>query len=198
MGHYLLQKNFLYKEGWNRTVRTQKPVDVKGNPLPWFSYACITFLNDRIRQGMSVFEYGSGNSTLWFLGKGCNLVSVEHHKGWYDTMFKKIGDNPAVEYLWRDLESKDYSMEILNHKSKFDIVVIDGRDRVNCSLNALGALKENGVIIWDNADRPAYAEGYKFLMDNGFKRLDFHGMGPINSKMWTTSIFYKSDNCLKL
>ncbi|MCL6265042.1 hypothetical protein [Flagellimonas myxillae] len=196
MANYLLQKNFLSKIGWNKSVKGKKPVDKKGGELPWFTYSFMAFLKDRIQVEMQIFEYGSGNSTLWFSKKGCAVVSVEHHKAWYDSMFAKITANPKVEYLWRDLESKAYSMEILNYQKAFDVIILDGRDRVNCCLNSLGALKDNGVILWDNSDREEYNEGYQFLIDNGFKRLDFHGLGPINSKMWCTSVFYKQDNCL--
>jgi hypothetical protein len=80
----------------------------------------------------------------------------------------------------------------------FDIIVIDGRDRVNCAKNSLGALKEDGVIIWDNSERSKYAEGYAFLKDNGFKRIEFTGIGPVNSFAWSTTVFYRNKNCLAI
>lgn len=179
-------------------MRTGKPVQKSGNELPWFTYSFIAFLEERIHSEMSVFEYGSGNSTLWFNKKGCALVSVEHDKKWYAHMQPRLGSNPKIEYHWRDLESKDYSQEILNYSRAFDIIVLDGRDRVNCCLNALNALKDDGIIIWDNSDRKEYSEGYQFLESNNFKRLDFHGLGPINSGTWSTSVFYRKNNCLHI
>ncbi|TMU57496.1 class I SAM-dependent methyltransferase [Flagellimonas algicola] len=198
LANYLLQKKFLFPMGWSKSVRTGKPVLKNGNELPWFTYSFIAFLEKRIHGEMSIFEYGSGNSTLWFAKKGCTLVSVEHDENWYRQMQLRLDSTPKIEYLWRDLESKAYSQEILNYSRAFDIIVLDGRDRVNCCLNALNSLKEDGVIIWDNSDREEYLEGYQFLESNSFKRLDFHGLGPINSGKWCTSVFYRKDNCLNI
>jgi hypothetical protein len=85
---------------------------------------------------------------------------------------------------------------VAGYTNAFDAIVIDGRDRVNCCKNSLGALKAAGVIIWDNSERPDYQEGYDFLINNGFKRIDFGGIGPINPDAWCTSVFYRSNNCL--
>ena len=78
------------------------------------------------------------------------------------------------------------------------MIVIDGRERVCCTLNSLRALKEEGVIIWDNSDRPQYSEAYEFLVSKGFNRIDFYGMGPISAHSWCTSVFYKDKNCLNI
>jgi hypothetical protein len=67
---------------------------------------------------------------------------------------------------------------------------------VNCALNAVSALAASGVIIWDNAERPEYASGIAGLEQQQFRRLDFDGLGPVNSYGWRTSIFYRDGNCL--
>ena len=102
-----------------------------------------------------------------------------------------------MEYLHHELvHGGEYSKTILRYNNAFDIIVIDGRDRVNCARNCLGALKDNGVVIWDNSDRDKYEEGYAYLVQNGFNRLDFDGLGPINCDGWRTSVFYRQNNCL--
>ena len=75
-------------------------------------------------------------------------------------------------------------------------MVVDGRDRPRCAMNAPAALKPGGVIHWDNSERASYAEGIAFLANSGFRRLDFSGLGPVGAYAWRTSIFYKPDNCL--
>ena len=77
-----------------------------------------------------------------------------------------------------------------------DVIVIDGRDRVNCAKACVAGLTDGGVIIWDNSDRPRYEEGYAFLKAQGFKRLDFAGPGPVNFTPWMTSVFYRANNRL--
>ncbi|MCA9450568.1 MAG: class I SAM-dependent methyltransferase [Candidatus Omnitrophica bacterium] len=190
-------RSHLGKMGWIRSVEEGLPVDESGQCLPWFTYPAITFLKNRIDPNMAIFEYGSGNSTLWWSKQVASIVSYEHDRSWFEAMENKVPEN--VDYHHSELEyGGDYSKAILNYQNQFDVIVVDGRDRINCVKNCLAALKPNGVVIFDNSDRVKYQEGYDFLLDKGFRRLDFEGHGPINSYSWCTSVFYRSDNCLDL
>jgi hypothetical protein len=197
-GYYFLAKNHLKKSGWRKSVIKKMPVDRNSNELPWLTYSCIYFLDSRLYKELTVFEYGSGNSTLWFSNRIKKIVSVEHSKKWYVYMKEKFSGSSNIEYFFRDLESGSYQKEILNYTKTFDIIIIDGRKRVDCSLNSLGALKDDGVILWDNSDRMKYSKGYDFLLSNGFRRIDFWGMGPVSAHSWCSSVFYRETNCLKI
>ena len=174
------------------------PVDKGGGCYPsWYTYAPVSFLDGRIKEGMSVFEYGSGNSTVWWAARVSRVISCEHDEQWHTKIKIRLPDN--VKYMHIDLvTSGDYSKAILQYDKKFDVIVIDGRDRVNCAKNSLCALNDSGVIVWDNSDRDKYQAGYDFLSENGFKRLDFSGLGPVNTYGWCTSIFYRLQNCLNI
>jgi outer membrane receptor protein involved in Fe transport len=143
---------------------------------------------------MTVFEYGSGNSTFWWSQNVSSVVSYEHDSEWYSSLNERVPSN--VDYHHCNLEyGGDYCKAIQGYNDRFNIVVIDGRDRVNCVKNSLGALRNDGLIIWDNSNRQRYQDGYSFLLQNQFRRLDFEGLGPINTCKWCTSIFYRSENC---
>jgi len=187
-------RGYLDRCGWIRSVNEGLPVDRSGACLPWYTYPAISFLKDRIRPDVSVFEFGSGNSTLWWSMHASRVISCEHHEEWYKAFQSKLPE--SVEYLHREIEGGHYRDAILAYDSEFQIIVIDGRDRVNCAMNSLAALSADGVIIWDNSDRAKYSPGYSFLIDNGFRRLDFWGLGPINDHQWCTSVFYQDGNCL--
>jgi precorrin-6B methylase 2 len=197
-GVYSLEKHYLRKEGWNTSVINKLPIDSQGNELPWFTYPSIHFLAERIKKDHIVFEYGSGNSTVWFSKKVQKITSVEHDLAWYSRMKEKFKKIPNITYLHKDLVTSDYQNEILKYDKEFDIIIIDGRERVECIINSLSALKNDGIIIWDNSERERYEEGYKFLHENEFKRIDFWGIGPINTASWCTSIFYREKNCLEI
>jgi|NOAtaT_7_FD_contig_123_15036_length_2841_multi_5_in_1_out_0_2 hypothetical protein len=187
-------RSYFEEIGWFTSVAIGLPVDRDGNCLPWFTYPAISFLEGKVQSDMNVFEYGSGNSTLWWSQKVSKVISCEHDSDWYNSLQKRLPSN--VEYRHYDLEfGGEYCKAILSYNQTFDIIVIDGRDRVNCAKNSLEALRENGVIIWDNSDRKRYREGYSYLIQSGFRRLDFEGLGPINNNKWCTSIFYRSNNC---
>ncbi len=193
LGHGLW--SYMEDNGWFRSVEVGLPVDREGNCLPWFTYPAISFLKGRIQSDMVVFEYGSGNSTLWWAEQVSSIISYEHVLEWFNSLGERMPSN--VEYVYCELNyGGEYSRAILGYRNRFNIVVVDGRDRVNCAKNSLGALRGDGVIIWDNSDRDKYQDGYSYLMQRGFKRLDFAGLGPIGSHPWCTSIFYRDKNCL--
>jgi hypothetical protein len=193
----LWRHSYLRSAGWFTSYSTQKAVDGNGCPIPWFTYCATEFLKMRLKSDVAVFEYGSGSSTQWWSKRAARVVSCEHDAQWYQIMKGKL--SPAVEYHFIELQpGGDYGKFILNYCDAFDVIVIDGRDRVNCAKNCLDALRKNGVVIWDNADREKYSEGYDYLMGKKFRRLDFVGMGPIAAIGWSTAIFYRQSNCLGL
>lgn len=194
---YARAHGFLKDSGWLRSARTRRPLDAAGNPVPWYTYPTIDFLAEKDLSALSVFEFGSGGSTIWWAGKADKVTAVEHAKAWVDEMRPKLPAN--VTYLYEDLVPDGaYCRAAKSTGNRFDVIVNDGRDRVNCAFNTLEALSDRGIIIWDNAERARYQAGYDFLIGKGFRRLNFHGFGPINSKRWLTSIFYRDGNCLGL
>lgn len=185
----------LKEDGWFRSFRAEESVDAGGNPIPWITYSAIEFLKNRIHSEMSVFEYGCGGSTLWWASKVKEVVSVEPNKDWYKKISGKLPYNVNLYYI--ELASNgDYSKKITEFKNKFDIIFIDGEDRVNCIINSLYALKAEGVIVCDNSDRIEYRKGYNFLFEHGFSKIEFVGMCPIVTYKSETGIFYRPNNCL--
>lgn len=193
-----LYKGYLKESGWNKSIYNTGSIDKFGEPIPWFTYPCFHFLNNRLRNDLKIFEFGSGNSTLWFSNRTKEVISIEHNLNWYDKLKIELSNQQNVNYFYRNLSNGDYKNEILKYNNLFDIIVIDGRDRVNCIYNSLGALKESGVIILDNSDRDRYLKGISFLKKKGFRHIDFWGIGPLNHDGWCTSIFYRSHNCLEI
>ncbi|MCB9361658.1 MAG: FkbM family methyltransferase [Flavobacteriales bacterium] len=197
LSFYSLKKSgYLFDQGWFYSFKAKKPIDKENNPIPWMTYSFIDFISSRLNSNMKIFEYGSGNSTLWWSKRVKTIVSCEHDKLWYNSLLNDLPENVTLEY--KEVKNGNYARKISEYVNEFDIIIIDGRDRISCAKNSLLALKKDGIIIWDNSDRKEYQEGYNFLTSQGFKRIDFIGLGPINVMPWATSVFYKSDNCLNL
>ena len=189
------RSGYLSQVGWLRSFRTGESVDRAGRPLPWYPYAATAFLEQRVTRHMSVFEYGSGSSTLWWSERVSRVVSCEHDRDWYERLRPRLP--PNVEYMHVELEpGGDYSRAVSKYSCAFDVIVIDGRDRVACALNVPDALKPDGVIVWDDSDRQRYAPGCELLNAKGFARLDFTGLGPIRRQAWRTTVYYRPTNCL--
>lgn len=185
----------LREDGWFRSFREKMPVDAEGNPLPWITYPAIEFLTPRVDAGMSVFEYGCGASTLWWAGRVREVVSVEHDRVWYEKLSPRMPANVTLRHVPLG-GVDDYPRAVAEYHNRFHLVVLDGRDRVRCSFHTPDSLTPDGVILWDNSDRSEYAEGYRFLGDRGFRRIQFTGYAPGCIDKTETSIFYRDGNCL--
>jgi len=190
-------RGYLRDIGWFKSFAAGNALGFNGEPLPWYAYSAIHFLSERVRPNMRVFEYGCGNSTLWWATR-CSLVhAVEHHSDWCKSVSTSAPDNVKITYA--DLNDGDrYVQAVLDSSLQYDVVVIDGRRRVDCAVIAVTALKNEGIIIWDNSNRSRYAEGCEKLLGLGFKRLNFVGLGPVSNNYFYTAIFYRSNNSFGL
>jgi hypothetical protein len=188
---------YLEGSGWLKSLALKMPVDAEGRPLPWYSYPIVDFLARRIAPHMDVFEFGSGNSTLWWAERVQSVVAVEHHPQWAVKMAGRIPENVALHQVPLE-EDGEYCRTAQRTRQKFHIIVIDGRDRVNCARNCLSALRDDGVIVWDDSQRTRYRRGHRFLARRDFKKLEFVGLGPMDPTPRETSIFYRDGNCLGL
>lgn len=190
-GHYLMQT------GWFHSSASYSSIDASKNPIPWLTYPAIDFLTPRIKSTFRVFEYGSGNSTLWWAPRVKEVIAVEHNAAWakqVEANIKHLANAQVI--LEPNPDSPKYAEAIQAQKDKFHIAVIDGSNRVECAEAALSCLTEDGVIIWDNSDRIEYEAGIESLKNAGFRQLEFTGLAPVNSNRMETSIFYRSKNCL--
>lgn len=195
---FFVKKFYLVEKGWVRSRMSHRPVTKEGDSLPWFTYSSIEFVEQRLKPTFKVYEFGSGNSTLFFSKRVNSINSVESDHGFFEELRPKLDPVSNVTYSYFPDEEGAFGDSIKPFSKTFDVIVVDGADRVNCARNSIAALKDDGVIIWDNSDRLEYQEGYDFLLNNGFKRIDFVGHGPIGYKEWATSIFYRKDNCFDI
>jgi hypothetical protein len=198
-GRAVARKFYPYLEstGWVDSNATNSSVDGDGKPIPWYRYAAIDFFAERADETMEVFEFGSGNSTLWWAERTAHVTAVEHNADWATKIAEAAPEN--AEILKVELEPDgDYCRTPARLGSEFDVLIIDGRDRVNCSLQCLTALRPGGVIIWDDSHRRRYRHGLGVLRKHGFRRIRFTGLGPISPEPGETSILYRPDNCFQI
>lgn len=184
---------YLKDSGWIESFERQEPVSMNGDPLPWITLPCLDFMDSRLNKNVSVFEYGAGNSTLYFSKLAGNVVSVEHDLEWFDKISKKSNCNISINYCSLKYDNA-YCRFIINIDSCFDLIVVDGRDRVNCIKNCVEKLTHDGCIILDDSERKQYKEGIEYLISRGFKKLDFWGVALGLTYKKCTTIFYKNNN----
>ncbi len=188
-------KGYLAEIGWFEAFKRKASVDKYNHAIPWFTYSFIDFLQDRLNKEQTVFEFGSGNSTRYFANKCGYITSVEHDKTWYEMAETNKPQNADIQLYPLD-KNGDYCRAAKKTNKQYDIIIIDGRDRVNCCIQSFNALTARGVIVLDDSERDKYNEARLFLKDKGFKELSFSGISPGYFYRKATSVFYKDGNCL--
>lgn len=145
---------------------------------PWWTYHAIdlveTHLNSLNNQA-SVFEYGSGASTLWLAKRCQSIISIEHDAQWHEQILQHTQDKQNILLLHYPpnilqsnqpgtyssikqpfLDFQSYIESILHFDRKFDVIIIDGRCRSQCLSLAIEKINKNGIIVFDNSNRERY------------------------------------------
>ena len=191
------QYSYLHSTGWLRSLEESQPVDETGRPVPWMNYTVVEILRDRLTSDMRLFEYGSGYSTIFYADRVESVVSIEYDEEWFDLVRSQAPGNVDVVFCSKDIDG-DYCRSIHRGRTPFDVVVVDGRDRVNCVKQSLPALSDRGVLLLDDSQRERYAEAIDFARDNGFKTLDIAGLKPGSCFCEQTTILYRPGNCFDI
>jgi hypothetical protein len=188
---------YLHDTGWTRSFVERMPVDADGSPVPWVTLPFIDFIGARIGPSMRVFEFGCGNSTLYYASRVASVTSVEHDSAWHAAMQARAATN--VTLVLQVLEPNgDYARMALTSGGGYDLVIVDGRDRVNCVRHGIGALSDRGCLVLDDSERAEYAAAWDVLRDAGFRPLQFWGLAPGLPYRKCTTLFYRADNGLGL
>lgn len=188
---------YLRETGWIGSHLSRSSIDAAGHPIPWYRYAATDFLDERIARTHRVFEFGTGNSTLWWASKAKAVTAVEHEPEWAARMREVVPQ--GVEVIERPLGPDGaYSRAATDSGTRYEIIVIDGRERLKCASECLPALTDDGVIVWDDSHRRRYRPGLELLRAHGFRRLRFTGLGPIAANDGETSVLYRATNCFKI
>jgi hypothetical protein len=173
-----------YGHGLSRESCTSCGIDFE--PLPWFTYPAIEFINQLDLSNCDILEWGIGNSTLYFGKRAREVFSIENDRAWFERIVSSKLNNNHI-FLEENLER--YVKTVTTFNKKFDIIIIDGKERKACSEICHFYLNDNGLVILDNSDRnPEIAEYFRKM---NLLEVDMHGFGPINDYSWTTSFFFK-------
>lgn len=156
---------------------------------PWYNNELLNFLEGFLKPEFLVFEYGAGHSTLYYSRKVAKVFAIETRKEWLDfVLVNQILPNIEIKLC---LNLPGFANEIENFSAKFfDVIVVDSRDRAQCLLKAVGHLRENGLLILDNSERPNLLTAKQHLLALGFVEKLFSGRRDDESISFS-SIFFQ-------
>lgn len=146
--------------------------------MAWWSYPAMERVDEFLskRPEARIFEYGAGASTLWLAKRAARVDSVEHDTGWAESVRGMLADSPGNVKLHAvaptaatadsvvrsgrvghtDLDFGDYVSTIDEVGGPFDLIVVDGRARVDAFRRSLDHLADGGVVVFDNIKRKRY------------------------------------------
>ena len=178
--------------GQLNSMEHKASIDGNGRPIPWYTYPAIEYLSNLDFTQKRVFEYGSGNSSLWWANRCHDIVAIESDRGWYEKVNSTRSGGQFRDYRLReDINSYVQHDDIVN----FNVVIIDGTFRAPCAGFFLSKIAEPNnfeILIYDNADWQPEVINILNEKLQDWVQVDFHGFGPINDFTSTTTIFLNS------
>jgi predicted O-methyltransferase YrrM len=104
-----------------------------------------------------VLEVGCGWSTLVLAECASRLVCVETDWQWADRVLREMSRPEVCEMVWVTPRHVVKALREMKAES-FDVIFLDGVERVACAREAVRLLKPDGRLWLHDFERPEYAE----------------------------------------
>lgn len=131
--------------------------------LPYMTSDEIVDLVSYLSKETEMLEIGGGHSTIFLSKLVKKLITIEHNLEWSKTIEDNI-QNPNFDWTLHVIEPnwpQTHPFQPAEHgqfenyvnfistldDNQFDVILVDGRDRVRCSLQSVSKLKKNGVLL---------------------------------------------------
>ncbi len=177
-------------------IKGKTPLDLE---LPWFSYAAIDFLDEFLKPEMTVCEYGSGGSTVFFARRVKSVFSIEDNSEWYELVTARLQAKGLLNaklklcpFDFKNPAGFEHSAYLkAMPDERFDVVVVDGSEewtqvRPICFVKAEEHVKRGGIIVVDDSWR------YPVLRDKNHAQdyRIFQSVGPCRPGVTSTDVFF--------
>lgn len=133
-----------------------------------------------------MFEWGSGGSTTFFSYFVKKYISIEHDHYWFLKTIKGIEkeERGNVILYWVSAPNENYTQYTDKIHDKvfddvhIDVVLIDGRSRVECAKNLFNRIGDDCIVFLHDSQRERYNEIYDYYDIIG----DTHTMKMLKKK----------------
>jgi hypothetical protein len=167
---------------WERTAATL------ALRVPWWPYDAPGWVAANLPPQPRVFEFGGGGSTLWLEDLGAKVTVAEHDREWHAQLAAAL--TPRTTLLFRPPQKSGtvtsavvpgffdaYAAAIDGEPDgSFDLVIVDGRARVECVRHVMPKVRPSGLLILDDTERARYEPAAETL--TGWERRVFVGLKP--------------------
>ncbi|WP_373529163.1 class I SAM-dependent methyltransferase [Nostoc sp.] len=135
---------------------------------PWMCPGTVKFCERYLTNSMSMLEFGSGRSSVWFGQRVANLTSIEDNPDWYQSVKTKIEsanlanvdlrliplNHPSLQPEQEFYERCPNYVAVLDEfeEESLDFVIVDGHYRTNCTRKCLSKIKPSGYLLIDDTN----------------------------------------------
>ena len=179
-----------------KTYFEAKRRSILKKPVPFLVYEAIEHLETLVGPGSKVAELGGGNSTLWFLQQGAEVVTLEHSPEWAQEIRaaaeEALGDE-AASRLTVHVAAGDDALEIASslENGSLDLALVDCMNAFTWRKAGVEALlpkvRSGGTMCLDNSDHPNNWSAVQRL--GAADRLRFTGYAPMCPVVTQTSFW---------
>lgn len=146
---------------------------IDGRPILWqdgfFSFIELLKKYLSLIKPKRILEWGPGQSTKIMLYDcpGVEITCCEDKKKWFEKYYPEFGNK--VDFIYVDAperDRKDSSWDAYTNpavKGKFDLIFVDGRERVKCLKTAFKRVNFDGVVLVHDSNRARYQPGIRLF-----------------------------------
>jgi hypothetical protein len=167
--------------------------------MPWWPHSATAWVAANLPPKARVFEFGGGGSTLWLQDQAAVVTTVEHDTQWHAVLAADLP--PTATLLLRpptrsgtvtsDAMSgyfDDYTGSIDGEPgASLDLVIVDGRARVECARRAMQKVRPGGLLLLDDTGRARYQPAVEMLAEwerHVFTGLKAGSIPPAQTSVW--------------
>lgn len=163
---------------------------------PWWPYSATRWLATQLPSRARVFEYGGGGSSLWLQDRGALVTVVEHHPDWCRQLVDAgvaVAERPPTSTgsitSWPEPGFFDSYVDAIGREpdGSLDLVIVDGRARIDCVHQAIAKVKPGGLLLFDDTDLPRFLPATQLLPN--WERHVFRGLKPVQHWPGETSVW---------
>lgn len=160
--------------------------------VPFIALNAFRFLRNRLNPDARIFEWSSGMSTLWFEDHCSEVHSVEDDLTWFNLISARA--RSAHLYYLRD---RNYVNKIRDFPAGyFDLISIDGSERLACFSLADDYLKPGGMLLIDNTDKDRTNLGDLYEIDSCLTKQNNYEIYRFTG--WTHGNFFPQETTICL
>ena len=140
---------------------------------PWWSPGAISYLATHLTNGARVWEWGSGGSTIWLMERDAKVTSIEEDPEWAAKVEQRcpsadvrfIGGDDSGVLRSRQWERSEHFFDRYvcavddEPDESLDVAIVDGRCRLDCVRHAVPKVREGGLLIIDDTEKPFLSFG---------------------------------------